>query len=116
MAGTVALGLFAAALAGVGFAVAGLIRPSVAAGTVAVVVVATYLVDLLVPGRYEIAMTPGIRVLIDGVVVADTHRPWLLFETGLPVRYYVPKTEVDYRLWNRLIGVDNPERLGEADD
>jgi len=24
---------------------------------------------------------------------------------------YVPKKEVDYPLWNRLIGVDNPERL-----
>jgi hypothetical protein len=29
---------------------------------------------------------------------------------------YVPKSEVDYQLWNRLIGIDNPERLGEADD
>lgn len=28
---------------------------------------------------------------------------------------YVPKTEVDYQLWSRLIGVDNPERTGEAD-
>jgi hypothetical protein len=27
--------------------------------------------------------------------------------------WFVPKTEVDYRIWNRLIGVDNPERLGE---
>ena len=33
-----------------------------------------------------------------------------------PSNYYVPKTEVDYQLWNRLIGVDNPERLGEAGD
>lgn len=30
--------------------------------------------------------------------------------------YCVPKTEIDYQLWNRLIGVDNPERTGEADD
>ena len=29
---------------------------------------------------------------------------------------YVPKSEVDYQLWNRLIGVDNPERTGEADE
>jgi ABC-2 type transport system permease protein len=49
MAGTLALGLFAAALAGVGFAVGGLLRPSLAAPVVAVVVVATYLIDLLVP-------------------------------------------------------------------
>lgn len=28
--------------------------------------------------------------------------------------WYVPKTEVGYQLWNRLTGVQNPERLGEA--
>lgn len=28
--------------------------------------------------------------------------------------WYVPKNAVDYRLWNRLIGVQNPERLGTA--
>lgn len=27
--------------------------------------------------------------------------------------WYVPKTEVSYWLWNRLIGVENPERLDE---
>lgn len=27
---------------------------------------------------------------------------------------YVAKSETDYQLWNRLIGVDNPERTGEA--
>ena len=26
--------------------------------------------------------------------MADTHRPRLLFETGLPVRYYIPKLDV----------------------
>jgi ABC-2 type transport system permease protein len=48
MAGTMTLGLYAAALAGVGFAVGGF-RTSIAAETVAVVVVATYLIDLIVP-------------------------------------------------------------------
>jgi len=33
-----------------------------------------------------------------------------------PSNWFVPKSEVDYQLWNRLIGVDNPERLGDADD
>lgn len=33
-----------------------------------------------------------------------------------PNGWYVPKTEVDYQLWNRLIGVQNPERLGEANE
>ncbi|HEX5466864.1 MAG TPA: hypothetical protein VFW92_09365, partial [Candidatus Limnocylindrales bacterium] len=49
MAGTVVLGLYAAALAGIGFAVGGLVRTSVAAEIVALIVVATYLIDLLAP-------------------------------------------------------------------
>jgi hypothetical protein len=31
-----------------------------------------------------------------------------------PDGLYVPKSEVDYQLWNRLIGVENPERTGDA--
>lgn len=27
--------------------------------------------------------------------------------------YYVPKSEVDYQLWNRLTGIDNAERVGD---
>ncbi len=33
-----------------------------------------------------------------------------------PEHCYVPKSEVDYQLWNKLIGVGNPERLGQADE
>jgi len=33
-----------------------------------------------------------------------------------PQNWYVPKNQVDYQLWNRLIGVQNPERLGQADE
>jgi uncharacterized protein (DUF427 family) len=35
-----------------------------------------------------------VRVVVAGEVVADTRRPALLFETGLPTRYYVPKADV----------------------
>jgi len=35
-----------------------------------------------------------IRVIVDGTIVADSRRPMLLFETGLPVRYYLPKLDV----------------------
>src|SRR5262249_39038943 len=35
-----------------------------------------------------------VQVEVNGVVVADTHRPTLLFETGLPTRYYIPKLDV----------------------
>jgi len=44
-------------------------------------------VDILPSSRH-------VRVEIDGIVVADTHQPRLLFETGLPTRYYVPLTDV----------------------
>lgn len=30
--------------------------------------------------------------------------------------WFVPKSAVDYVVWNKLIGVDNPERLGQADE
>ncbi|MEU5696650.1 DUF427 domain-containing protein [Actinosynnema sp. NPDC020468] len=35
-----------------------------------------------------------IRVEIDGVVIADSTRPVILFETGLPPRHYLPLTDV----------------------
>lgn len=35
-----------------------------------------------------------VRVVIDGETVAETRRPVLLFETGLPTRYYIPKMDV----------------------
>ncbi|MFE9438728.1 DUF427 domain-containing protein [Streptomyces sp. NPDC006602] len=33
-------------------------------------------------------------VELDGTVVADTRRPVLVFETGLPTRYYIPRDDV----------------------
>ena len=35
-----------------------------------------------------------VRVEVDGQVIAETNRPVLLFETGLPTRYYIPKLDV----------------------
>src|SRR5207248_3787636 len=35
-----------------------------------------------------------VRVEIDGMVVAESRHPTLLFETGLPTRYYFPKPDV----------------------
>ena len=48
-------------------------------------------VDILPSSRH-------VEVALDGVTLADTHRPTLLFETGLPVRYYVPKVDVRFDL------------------
>ena len=33
-----------------------------------------------------------------------------------PDNLYIPKSDVDYVLWNRLIGVTNPERLDRSDE
>jgi uncharacterized protein (DUF427 family) len=41
-----------------------------------------------------LASTRHVRVEVDGVTVADSHAPRILFETGLPPRYYVPLTDV----------------------
>jgi len=35
-----------------------------------------------------------VRIELGGVTVAETRRPRLLFETGLPTRYYFPKVDV----------------------
>jgi uncharacterized protein (DUF427 family) len=43
-------------------------------------------VDVLSSSRH-------VRVSVDGELVAETSRPRLLFETGLPVRYYVPRED-----------------------
>jgi uncharacterized protein (DUF427 family) len=38
--------------------------------------------------------TRHVVVRLDGVVLAESSRPVLLFETGLPVRYYLPEEDV----------------------
>jgi uncharacterized protein (DUF427 family) len=37
-----------------------------------------------------------VRVELDGVVLAESGSPVMVFETGLPTRYYVPRTVVDF--------------------
>src|SRR5215469_12038463 len=44
-------------------------------------------VDILASSRH-------VRVELDGVTVADSHSPRILFETGLPPRYYLPLSDV----------------------
>ena len=41
-----------------------------------------------------LASTRQVRVEIDGVTVADSRQPRILFETGLPPRYYLPLTDL----------------------
>jgi len=35
-----------------------------------------------------------VEVVVNGVTVADSRRPTLLFETGMPTRYYLPLTDI----------------------
>jgi uncharacterized protein (DUF427 family) len=39
-----------------------------------------------------------VRIEVDGQVVAETNRPVVLYETGLPTRYYIPKLDVRMEL------------------
>ncbi|MGF7239206.1 MAG: DUF427 domain-containing protein [Frankia sp.] len=41
-----------------------------------------------------LAASRQVRVVVDGVTVAETDRPTILYETGLPPRYYLRLTEV----------------------
>ena len=44
-------------------------------------------VDVMASSRH-------VRVVLNGEVIAETHRPHLLFETGLPTRYYIAPMDV----------------------
>jgi uncharacterized protein (DUF427 family) len=44
-------------------------------------------VDILPSSRY-------VQVVLAGVMIADSRRPRLLLETGLPIRYYLPEQDV----------------------
>ncbi len=59
--------------------------------------------------------TRRIEVSVDGVKVADSQRPMMLFETGLPTRYYLPKTDVRLDLLERTESHTGCPYKGTAD-
>jgi len=65
-------------------------------------------VDILASSRH-------VRVEIDGVTVAESDSPHLLFETGLPVRYYLPKTDVRLDLLEPSDTITRCPYKGEAE-
>jgi ABC-2 type transport system permease protein len=87
MAGSITLGLYAAAVAGVGFAVGGF-RTSIAAEIVALVVTATYLVDLLAPALklpdwvHQLALTAHMGQPMVGIWDAGGMVACLVFAVG----------------------------------
>jgi len=64
-------------------------------------------VDVLQSSRH-------IKVAVDGVTVGETKRPLLLFETGLPTRYYMAKHDVRMDLLERSEAVSRCPYKGEA--
>jgi putative exporter of polyketide antibiotics len=87
MAGSITLGLYAAAVAGVGFAVGGF-RTSIAAEIVVLVVTATYLVDLLAPALklpdwvHQLALTAHMGQPMVGIWDAGGMVACLVFAVG----------------------------------
>jgi uncharacterized protein (DUF427 family) len=65
-------------------------------------------VDILASSRH-------VRVDVDGVTVAESDKPRLLFETGLPVRYYLPKTHVRMDLLAPTYSVSHCPYKGQAE-
>jgi uncharacterized protein (DUF427 family) len=65
-------------------------------------------VDILPSSRH-------VRVEVDGVTVAESTSPRLLFETGLPVRYYLPRTHVRMELMTPADSVTHCPYKGQAE-
>jgi hypothetical protein len=68
----------------------------------------------------EIVVLPQGSRLEQGATYIDLRDPQPKEFTAMggmeagPENWYVPKSGIDYVLWNRLIGVTNPERLDQA--
>jgi uncharacterized protein (DUF427 family) len=54
-------------------------------------------------------------VEVDGVTVADSRHARILFETGLPARYYLPKTDVRLDLLEHTDTVTHCPYKGSAE-
>jgi uncharacterized protein (DUF427 family) len=65
-------------------------------------------VDILHSSRH-------VRVEIDGVTVAESTSPRLLFETSLPARYYLPKPHVRMELLEPTASVSHCPYKGQAE-
>jgi uncharacterized protein (DUF427 family) len=65
-------------------------------------------VDILPSSRH-------VRVEVDGVTIAESTKPTLLFETGLPPRYYLPKTHVRMDLMRATVTETHCPYKGRAE-
>jgi uncharacterized protein (DUF427 family) len=62
-----------------------------------------------------LASSRRVRVFFDDLVLADSTSPRLLFETGLPTRYYLPRTHVRMDLLERSPTVTHCPYKGRAE-
>ena len=62
-----------------------------------------------------LASSRQVRVKVDGVTVAESDAPRLLLETGLPVRYYLPRTHVRMDLLEQSQTVTHCPYKGRAE-
>lgn len=65
-------------------------------------------IDVLASSRH-------VRIELDGTTIAESTSPRLLFETGLPVRYYLPKPHVRMDLLTPTDKVTNCPYKGQAE-
>lgn len=65
-------------------------------------------VDILASSRH-------VRVEVGGITIAESTCPRMLFETGLPVRYYLPKTHVRMELLTPTGSVSHCPYKGQAE-
>jgi uncharacterized protein (DUF427 family) len=66
---------------------------------------------------HEIVITPGdlhVEITVDGKKVAESDRPVLLDETGLPTRYYLPPEDVRMDLLRRTAHTSTCPFKGQA--
>ena len=61
-----------------------------------------------------LASSRRVQVLVDGVEVADSDQPRILFETGLPPRYYLPLSHIRTDLLRPSTTVSHCPYKGEA--
>jgi uncharacterized protein (DUF427 family) len=62
-----------------------------------------------------LASSRRVKVRLDGLLLADSTSPRLLFETGLPTRYYLPRTHVRMDLLERSPTVTHCPYKGRAE-
>jgi uncharacterized protein (DUF427 family) len=62
-----------------------------------------------------LASSRRVMVLLDDLVLADSTSPRLLFETGLPTRYYLPRTHVRMDLLERSPTITHCPYKGRAE-